>query len=76
MIFNIYAIKDEVADEFRAPVPFLEKRSDEVAERWFKQAIKDNEQPSDYSLWRIGSYNNDTAYLEREETPHLIARGE
>lgn len=76
MIFKIYAIKDEVADEFRAPVPFLEKRSDEVAERWFRQAIKENEQPSDYSLWRIGAYNSDTAYLEREETPHLIARGE
>ena len=76
MIYKIYAIKDEVADEFMAPVPFLEKRSDEVAERWFKQKITGNEQPSDYSIWRIGAYNSDTAYLEREETPHLIARGE
>lgn len=76
MIYNMYAIKDEVADDFRAPVPFLEKRSDEIAERWFKQSIIDNRQPSDYSLWRIGKYNSDTGYLEREETLHLIARGE
>lgn len=76
MIFNLYAIKDEVADTFQAPVPFLEKRADEVAERWFKKNIEKNEASNDYSLWRIGKYNSDTAYLEREETPHLVCRGE
>ena len=78
MIYNMYAIKDEL-NGFYFPVHYP---NDETAKRAFLMQCNENEiiktSPTDFSLWRIGEYQSDNGtvipYTESEHK--LIMRGE
>lgn len=64
MLFNMYAVKDEMTGKFMNPM-FIEseEQSDRLAIRQFKsnlnniQLWKDN--PNDYSLWFVGTFDDE-----------------
>lgn len=64
MITELYAVKDELTQMYLQPAHF---NSEDEAKRQFKSQIntiplwKDNS--SDFSLFRIGTYNNETGEL-------------
>lgn len=64
MISELYAVKDELTQMFLTPTHF---NSEDEAKRQFKSQIntiplwKDNS--SDFSLYRVGTYNNETGEL-------------
>ena len=64
MILEFYAVKDELSNRFLAPVLM---NSEAEAKRQFKSQInniqiwKDN--PSDFSLYCLGSFNEETGQL-------------
>lgn len=74
MMFNLYAIKDELS-EFASPLPI---EDDAQAKRFFiykvttEPLMKDN--PKDFSIWKIGSYDSLTGRIIACE-PNLIERG-
>ena len=64
MILDFYSVKDELSNRFLAPVLMM---SEDEAKRQFKSQInhieiwKDN--PSDFSLYCLGSFNEETGQL-------------
>lgn len=64
MIVHLYAVKDELSNEFFAPQII---KNDDMAKRQFKSQIntiplwKDN--PSDYSLYRIGTFDDEKGLI-------------
>lgn len=64
MLFNMYAVKDEMTGKFMNPM-FIESEesADRLAIRQFKsnlnniQLWKDN--PNDYSLWLVGAFDDE-----------------
>lgn len=64
MILEFYAVKDELAGKFLSPTLM---NSEPEAKRQFKAQInnidiwKDN--PSDFSLFRLGTFNTETGEL-------------
>ena len=75
MINFVYAIKDELS-EFAAPIML---GNDDIAKRYFKlqqdntPLIKDN--PTDFSIWKIGSYDTKTGIMTGFNVPELLERG-
>lgn len=66
MKYGIYSIRDAAAHVFTAPTIDL---TDESAIRGFSQAINNsgsamNFCPSDFALYRIGTYNVETGSIE------------
>ena len=67
MIYSIYAVKDELATRYKFPNYYLSK---EEAIRDFKTQLnnttlwKDN--PGDFSLYRLGEYNDETGIYKSE----------
>lgn len=77
MIYNIYAIRDELAG-FLPPTYDV---NDPAAMRNFRVAILRSSDsmhymPSDFSLYRLGMYDSDTGKLIPDEVPTLLMRGE
>lgn len=60
MKLYMYSVYDSVAEVFNKP--FYEI-NDASATRAFKQSIDDNPNRLDYSLYLVGSYNDNTAQL-------------
>lgn len=83
MKVGLYAIKDELADNF---MPTMEFKSEAEAKRTFKYLINDkkndlmNSCPEDYSLWKIGTFEKNTgkieAALEKIENGRAVWKGE
>lgn len=73
MIFGIYAIRD-VHTGFLAPTV---DANDNVAKRNFAHAVSREESlfythPSDYSLYKIGTYDSDTALIDPINPPKIV----
>lgn len=76
MKFFVYAIRDNVAGFFGGPII---NHSDEMAIREFKYTMSRSEGierdfVGDFSLYRIGSYDNNTAEIT-PELPTIIFKG-
>lgn len=73
MIFNLYAIKDELS-EFAAPMVI---QDDTQAIRYFKNKVFENkmmlDNPEDFSIWRIGKYETETAIIEYQAPEKIIS---
>lgn len=77
MEFGIYSIRDEAAQGFCAP---LVEAYDEMAVRKFKIMQQNNDaefkyMPEDFSLWKLGIYNNESGKIEGYSEPVLMMRG-
>lgn len=74
-IVKLYALHDSKAGTFNSPFPML---TDALAIRSFQQGCLDPQtvmaqHPLDYSLFRIGTYDDETAIIQSECPPeHLI----
>lgn len=69
MIINMYAVYDQKAQAFMSP---FQNTNDGMAIRSFIQACMNPEvpfsqYPMDYTLFRIGTYNDEKATFENEE---------
>ena len=77
MIFEMYAIKDEL-NGFMPPLPIASK---EIAERYFKDQMLGNptmtNSPKDFSIWKIGTYDTEAGnFISIPNGNELIQRGE
>jgi len=75
MKMEIYSVFDEAAKAFGTPF-FMQNEM--MASRAFSDLANDtnstvNKHPADYKLYKIGSFNDETASLESAEVPELIA---
>jgi len=71
---NIYSVHDSKAGAYGAPFLLL---TDGLATRSFIQATMSSESlfglhPLDYTLFRIGTYDDETSIIKSEEPPELI----
>ena len=75
MIKPIFAIKDEAAGIFMDPMTDINK---DTAIRNFEFAFKNNQiinfRPSDFSLWHVADYDNESGEV-LAVVPDLIMRG-
>lgn len=73
MIFNLYAIKDELS-EFAAPLCI---EDDAQAVRFFKNKVFENrmmmDNPEDFSIWKIGKYETETAIVTYSAPEKIIS---
>lgn len=64
MILNLYAVKDELANNFLSPTLISD---DNLAKRQFKTQINTldlwRENASDFSLYMLGSFNEETGEI-------------
>jgi hypothetical protein len=77
MIVNVYAVFDAVAKVFLPP---FVQANDGLACRSFVRAVNDRASqlgqfPADFQLYRIGSFDDQTAVLESEVPPHALGSG-
>lgn len=68
MILNLYAVLDQCSGVYDGPVPL---HNDKVAMRQFaaaaqKEGTAVNNNPSDFSIWRVGRWNDATGEVETE----------
>lgn len=73
MNYGLYAIKDAKSTFF----PVNADLNDSCAIRNFEHAVRQPDSllrshPNDYSLFRVGSYNNETGMIESFDTPVLL----
>lgn len=75
MIRGIYTVRDEASTLYMS---LMVNDTDDVALRGFDYALSSNEmmkfKPQDYSLWRVGSFDDVTGILS-SETPKCLKRG-
>lgn len=79
MTTSIYAIYDNKMG-FQNPVFFTGDRNDQYAERWFRSFMnQDNtllhDFATDFSLYYIGQFSNDSGFINLEEKPVYIIGG-
>ena len=72
---NIYSILDNVSKEFSTP---FYSKNDDTAKRDFYNVIDNPEtlygsSPKDFKLYRLGSWNNETAFISALKSPEFIA---
>jgi len=75
MIQNAYSIKDAKANVFSAPFFSI---NDKTAQRSFEQATNDpnttiNKNPEDFSLYRLGNFNDQSGEIYPEKQPYYIS---
>lgn len=58
---NYYSIKDAVSNEFG---PMFPAKNDGVAIRHYKQLIKSIDDPENYTLWCISSFDSDSGQID------------
>lgn len=79
-IFGIYAVKDELTNKFMQPFYY---ETDSEATRTFKTNVNNikiwHDNPSDYSLYRLGSFDqsngNITSELEKVVNGRSVVDG-
>lgn len=74
MKVGVYSIRDMKAGSFMAPF-FL--HNDEVAKRAAREAVRDpqsnfSKYPEDFTLFRIGIFDDSTGLVEPEVAPSLV----
>lgn len=77
MIFPIYAIRDELTTWL---TPMVDT-NDQSAIRNFRLALSSprsimEKNPTDFCLYRIGEYDNETGKIKSLEVPEFVIRGE
>lgn len=77
-LLKLYALHDSKAKMYNRPMP---SQNDETSIRGFMEAaIKPdtdiNNNPSDYSLFRIGTYDEETSILTPETPPEFLISAE
>lgn len=64
MIYNLYAVRDSATRQYMS---ILTDVNDDTAMRNFDMAVLDNQvirfRPSDFSLYKLGSYDSETAKI-------------
>jgi hypothetical protein len=75
MIQNVYSIKDAKSNTFANPFYSVNHNT---AIRSFNQAAADpnttiSQYPEDFSLYHLGTYNDENGKLEAEVTPQFVA---
>lgn len=75
MIHQVLAVFDEKAEAFAQP---FFQQSDVLALRAFQAAVRDSESllnkfPRDYSLYKLGTYDDSTGRFENLDRPSLLA---
>lgn len=78
MKYGIYSIRDAAASVFTAPTIDL---TDESATRGFYQAVSNSDTvmkftPSDFALYRIGTYDVESGTIEPENPPVMLVSGD
>lgn len=70
MMMKYFAIKDNLANMFMTPVLF---QNENMALRWFSGVVNDPKEnkiifdnPADFELWKIGSYENTEGVIKAE----------
>lgn len=77
MITNVYAVRDEVACLYK--YDFRRQRHGEAI-RFFSDGVqmKDTEigrHPADFSLYHLGTFNDETGRFESLDVPHRLCGG-
>lgn len=77
MIQNIFSVYDSKAEAYLPPF-FLHTTG--MAQRIFSDCANDPEHPwgknpADYTLFKLGSFNDATAHITLEKSPHAICNG-
>lgn len=76
MLLKIFSIRDDKAGYFNTP--FFQRTTGE-AERSLQQLVSDKntlpgKYPEDYSLYEIGSYDDQTGLITAEDSPRHIVK--
>ena len=73
MIFNLYAVKDELS-EYASPVTI---ETEAQAKRYFRHIIETTkmmaDNPEDFSIWEVGKFDTETGTIKSKQ-PKLIER--
>jgi hypothetical protein len=74
---RFYAVRDSKVGAYSAPQVM---RSDGEALRAFADAVNDKQSPmgkypEDYSMWRIGDYDEETGIISALSVPECIGNG-
>lgn len=78
MIFGVYMMRDEAADLF---LQLTQDMNDATAMRNFEQAMSNknsvmNFRPGDFSLWKIGEFDNQSGVLKAVPATKLMHGGQ
>lgn len=75
MLFNVYAIKDDLRNMFHTPIYF---KTDVEGARYFKTSINNNNDlkynSSDFSWWKLGTFNDETGEFTSEISKEMNGR--
>lgn len=69
---SLYVVYDEVAELYTAP---LTLKNDAVAKRWFAQQMSKANDPTDYKLYKVGEYDENTGIITASPSPILLDTG-
>lgn len=69
---NLYSAFDSVAEVFHRP--FTEV-NDKTAIRAFSSSLEDNKNKNDYTLYKIGTFDDNNGNIEKTKTPIKILTG-
>lgn len=72
MSSSLYVVYDEVAELYTAP---LTLKNDNVAMRWFQEKMQKASDPTDYKLYKIGEYDENTGLIVALPSLSLIDTG-
>lgn len=72
-MYGMYTIKDSAANEYG---PLITAKNDAVAIRQFKNLMKNTDFPEDFSIFKIGEFNEETGVIEDFLTMTCIYTGE
>lgn len=77
MIYQLISIKDRALEAF---MPLGNVRTEGEAIRVFKDMLSDpntpqNKHPDDYDLYLLGTFDDQTGYIETETKPRKLADG-
>lgn len=71
-IAGLYVVYDEVAEVHTAPITL---KNDAVAKRWFAERMSKVNDPTDFKLYLIGQYDEDTGIIQAITEKILIDTG-
>lgn len=75
MLFNVYAIKDDLRNMFHSPMYF---KTEPEGARYFKTAINNNDDlkynSTDFSWWKLGTFNDETGEFTSDISKEINGR--
>lgn len=69
---NIYSVYDAIPEVFHRPFVEINNKS---AQRAFISSLEDNKNKKDYTLYRIGVFDDETGIIEPTKVPIQIMTG-